>query len=600
MKLKLNPIATSLCLALGTLFAPAASLLADTSSKDPSSVTTADSLSAEKKITADMEKISSETHALQEQMAALQAQLKELKQAQHQLVANQVDNYGTSKQSLASTQTNAMLTSNKNIAKPLSNTVQAQPLSSTQSSSVVKLATATSIQPVSPDVYGPISVQQLTTEQQDYYNQLALKALRQSGYMGGSPVVTSPYLGVRTQYNGSNLIINMSAINSDVALLQQEQNLEDAAIALGIPSPKNPRVAVSGEIQPVISTLKPYSGSNTSSITLGDAELDMVALVDPWVRGYMSFVYNGNPMPPISNASSSTLSLDRGFVTLGDLNKLPVYASIGQLYVPFGQYSSYMISDPVTELLGEIKAISGVLGYQAKAKTGLNASIFTFENQTQHGGTTTTGSSSIGAWGANLDWVQANNTINSDIGLSFVSNIANSIGLQSTGATQAFAGFGSTTQLPGTLSPEALEHSVPGLDVRGHIGYDAFTMYGEFVGATRHFAPQNMSFNGEGAQPAALYGEGVYQLNMFNKPTSIAVGYGHTWQALAANLPENRYLAAINWAAFQNTIASIEARHSVNYSSTSTANGGNLPNSAAFNPPGHTENALTGEITLFF
>ena len=44
-------------------------------------------------------------------------------------------------------------------------------------------------------------------------------------FIAGTPVVTSPYLGARPAYDGSDYIVNISSINRDVRLMEQRRRL---------------------------------------------------------------------------------------------------------------------------------------------------------------------------------------------------------------------------------------------------------------------------------------------------------------------------------------------------------------------------------------
>ena len=58
------------------------------------------------------------------------------------------------------------------------------------------------------------------------YNPVALMADGHVvSYIAGMPVVSSPYLGDRPAFDGSDYIVNISSINRDVRLMQQRRRL---------------------------------------------------------------------------------------------------------------------------------------------------------------------------------------------------------------------------------------------------------------------------------------------------------------------------------------------------------------------------------------
>ncbi len=543
-----------------------------------------------------MAQISQEAAALQKQMETLQKQLVALKKQERQLAHE-------TKQASAAT---------KQKANPPSSTAAAPTAVVSPTGVVTPLTpnsqaviTAQNVIDFDQPPGGPQAPPVLSQAQQDYYSQLALNALKRSGYVGGSPVTNSTYLGVRSQYDSFDLVVNFSSVNTDLALLQQSQAYQDAAAKLGVPISARPHLNVSGAIQPLVSYQTNYGGGNNSSITLNDAELDLVATASTWITGFLTMEYSQTPTDgPINSVDSSPVRIGRAFVTAGNLNKFPLYLSAGQMYVPFGQYTTYMITDPLTEDLGRTKALAVVLGGHEKQDGGLTGQLYAYQGFTTISNTTAaTGNANINQWGANLGYGFDVKGWSSRTTASYINNIADSVGMQSTGNgyNNGFPGFGNQPFPTGPNPNEGIVHNVPGIDAREQLGYGPFNFMGEYTGAARSFDPTNMSFNGHGAKPQALSVEGDYEFNAFTKPWAFSVGYGHSWQALALALPENNYLVGINVAVLRDVLATFEYEHNGNYTGADTASSNNSATpGATSNSPGPHENVIMGEITAFF
>jgi len=207
-------------------------------------------------------------------------------------------------------------------------------------------------QPTHPR-YTPIAVQHPATK--------AKNNLLTGIYLGGTPVFTSPYIGIHSAYDGSDLVVNASSVNLDVRLLKQQQAMYDALEKAGLPGPDHPIVELSGEVagQGIVRTTSP--GNTTADIDLTTATFDIFAKINPWVSGFMSIDYDNSQLGPY-RVGNSNLSLDKGFITIGNLNRSHLYGSLGQLYVPFGQYSTFMLSASLPQLLARVKARAVVLG----------------------------------------------------------------------------------------------------------------------------------------------------------------------------------------------------------------------------------------------
>lgn len=404
-------------------------------------------------------------------------------------------------------------------------------------------------------------------------------------YIAGNPVVSAPFLGPRSEYNGSDLLINSPWVNLDLHLLQQRQKLNNYYKAHDIVAPDT-LVDISGKAEAQVTASRPYTGNRTSDIDLSGAEFDINAMVNKWSMGFLAFSYDNSPASSGRRVENTRLFLDRGFITFGNLNSSPFYATLGQLYVPFGQYSTSMISDPLTKLVGRSKARTIQLGYsqQYANHTGLNAALFTFRGDSQ-----TTSTTRINTIGANVDYSFNFTQWNGDIAASYISNMGDAGGMQKNGASTGFTGFSGN---------QALDHRVPGVDVRGSLGVGPLTFLTEYVTSTRDFALSNLSFNGRGAKPQALHIEGIYNFPMWGKPSLIALGYDQTKDALALLLPKQRYIAAFSTSFWKDTIESLEFRHDINYGAGNSAAGQNqavIPNGL-----GHSSDNAILQVGVYF
>ncbi len=78
---------------------------------------------------------------------------------------------------------------------------------------------------------------------------------------------------------------------------------------------------------------------------------------------------------------------------------------------------------------------------------------------------------------------------------------------------------------------------------------------------TEAFREQDLSFNGKGAKPQAVQGELDMTFTAFNRPSSIGFGYQWSKEALALNLPKQRWIGVFNISIWKDTVESIEYRH---------------------------------------
>ena len=427
-------------------------------------------------------------------------------------------------------------------------------------------------------------------ESLEFYPTLLIADEHVVTYIAGTPIVSVPYLGARPSFSGSDYIVNISSINRDIRLMEQRRALYRAYERLGDPVPNQPIVALSGKIEPLASFNDPYYGNSSGDLNLGSTELDVAAALNDKVEGFIGIIYDDAP-PSIGGqrVSNSAFSLSLGFINIGNLDQTPFYFTAGQLYAPFGRYSSSMVSATLPMLVARTLTRPFILGYKTQEGSGPYAAIYGFKSDTN-----LTNSS---AGGVNLGYMIENHKVTGDFGVGFIATIADSLGMQSNNANIGlFGGFASPT------NGNELVRKTPGIDFHGNLSVDRYNVTAEWLETTEPFRAQDLSFNGSGARPRAGQVEGSVTFMAFNKPSSVGAGYQWTQQALALNLPAQRILGVFNICIWKDTVESLEYRHDIDYNSNQTANGA-APDGVVNAPTvgsGKASNSVTLQIGVYF
>lgn len=411
---------------------------------------------------------------------------------------------------------------------------------------------------------------------------------------GQAFVSTGPYVGVPIQYAGNDLVINSPSVNTDLQLLQIRKSIREQLMAMGGTLAKEPyhsHLLLSGAVESQINYTNIGGAPSTSYIDVSNASLDLFMLgPSDWILGFMEFSYDNSP--PINNSytvSNSRLYVNKAFVTLGNLHDAPYYGTFGKYYVPFGAYASLMISDTLTKVMMRTKANAITLGVSEPGPNSFFGSLYFFRGDSHAASV-----SKINNGGINLGYNYKVGYFKGNIGGGIIANIADSAGFQSGNGFSQY---------------EQITHRVPGYDVRGIVALGEHVDFiGEFISGTTAFNPNDMSFNGRGAKPWALDTELAYTFTIFdNKPSTIAVGYQKSNQALSLGIPMNRYSLVLNTSLWRNTLQALEFRRDLNYAASDTANG---PTGAASTPgqctaaactaSGKYDNAVTAQFSYFF
>jgi hypothetical protein len=112
---------------------------------------------------------------------------------------------------------------------------------------------------------------------------------------------------------------------------------------------------------------KNKAGNSSSDITLATAELDIEAKLHKYATANMVLLWEEDDTEPVD--------IDEGYITLGNADFFPLYLKAGRMYVPFGNFETNFVSDPLTLELGEIQESAYQFGAFYK---GIDLSVYFF------------------------------------------------------------------------------------------------------------------------------------------------------------------------------------------------------------------------------
>lgn len=425
-------------------------------------------------------------------------------------------------------------------------------------------------------------------------------------YAHGLVVVTSPFVG--KSYSPYDLLTEVSSTNTDLLLLKERKALELYAEEHNEILPDRPVLDLSGAVEGKGIYTGGYkrTGSSSSDLNLSRVEFDVVSEIGPWATAAVMLNYEDKPpQAQSSNSPNFTLSnsrvkVDRAFLTIGNLNKFPVYFSFGQVYAPFGTYSSYLMSDTLPKILGHVKARAASLNFN---KWNFLATAYLFK-----GDSYVTNNKIINNWGINLDYqikpfdtlnVLRNFNLATDFGVGYIANIGDSKFLQ-----ENIFGIASNSALaPQPANFEQLQNRVPAVNAHMSLDWTPFHVFSEFVCTTTPFNVNDLSFNSHGAKPSAFEIEGTYTFNMWQQKYAFTLGYNKSWQALALGsaMPKESYATALSTSIWPFTVETLEIRHDVNYNYGDTG-GSNNRNATVtvLGSDSRTQNVVTLMFGVYF
>jgi len=267
--------------------------------------------------------------------------------------------------------------------------------------------------------------------------------------------------------------------------------------------------------------------TDESDVDLATVELAVDARIVGHVDGHVLFKYEDDDV-----------FVDEGFIALSGTESFPAYLIAGRQYVPFGNFTSYFVTDPTTLILGETNGGAVVAGYRfGDERVDFSAGLFNGKID-QAGDDDTIDSFVLSVTAKPLDVLTA--------GVSYTSNLASADAF----FEDAIDGVGVTE----------LQDLVGGWSAFVNVDVlDRFMIIGEYMGALDDFQAGELYDTTDTTQrkPTAWnieLGAGI------TEDLEVAVRYGGSDDG-ADVLPETQYGVVLNWGFFENTNLALEYLH---------------------------------------
>ncbi len=268
---------------------------------------------------------------------------------------------------------------------------------------------------------------------------------------------------------------------------------------------------------------------DSSDIALAKVELGIDADIAKHVGGHILFLWEDG---------DDSVNFDEGFIILDGEDVVPLYMNVGKLYVPFGNFESHFISDPLTLEIGETSEGAVKAGY---TNEWVEACVSVFNGDVDETGDN---DSHIDDFVASINITPTiSEDFNLSFGVSYISNIAESDGLE-----------GETS---GTIVED-----VAGMGAFVSIAYkERFFLELEYVSAIDNFHAGDLSFD-NGSRDLEPETWNIEFAFLPIEDLELAVRY-EGGNDLGDNfLPDTRYGGVVSYSLFEATTLAAEYLHS--------------------------------------
>jgi len=286
--------------------------------------------------------------------------------------------------------------------------------------------------------------------------------------------------------------------------------------------------------------VSPAHGDDTSDVTAHKFELGLEAQINDWVRGDILIKHEE------STDNDGELEVENVRLTVADPDG-PWFVEAGQYVLPFGVYTSYMLSDPMTKELGETLDSALQVGATAGIFTG---SVYAFQGDQQD---------TISNFGASAQVNVEAEAATFFAQLSYLSDLAE---------TNAIVDGGWVS---------------PGVDKVGAWMLSAELGVGDFHFVAEYLAAMDGFEDAGGDKPRVYNLEAAYDFAAMGKDAYVALGFQGARDAGNAvwELPEKRRLGTVAMEIFEDTWVGLEYKQDKDFA-------------------GEKETTLTGRLSVEF
>jgi len=284
----------------------------------------------------------------------------------------------------------------------------------------------------------------------------------------------------------------------------------------------------------------------SSDLTLATVELEIDAELSDIVSSHVLLLWEEDETEPIE--------IDEAFILLDGIADAPVWIKAGRMYLPFGNLTSYMITDPLTLEIGETRASAVAVGFNLG---GAYAQAYAFNGDIDKAGK----DSHIDNFGAQIGYIVVHEGFNLDAGISYINNLA-----ESDAWGDEFEDYGGYE----------MKDYIDGFGAHAVVEVGAFNVIAEFICALDKpkYIDEETGAIEKRAAVKVWNLEAGYSFGLLGKDTIVALAYQGTRDADSmlpqgygaeddelAFLPEQRYMAVIGAEVFPYTSLALEYAH---------------------------------------
>lgn len=280
---------------------------------------------------------------------------------------------------------------------------------------------------------------------------------------------------------------------------------------------------VEGAIEIEAGFSEDYDGTKSSDVAVATVELVIDSTINKKITTHILLLHEED---------DTSLEVDEATISFKMNESFKLTA--GQLYLPFGNYETNMISDSMPHEFSEAREIAVQLEFE---NGNLTTTFYAF-----NGDVVKTGDDeSIDSVGVNLTYFSDK----TKLGISYINNMSDSDLI--------------TDSL---VDSTAVTSTVAGLSVFATQSFGNTSIYFELVSALDEFTASDLTASTSNDKPSTVNLEAGFELT---DKSMFSIAYQASNEAAAFDLPETRYLASYSMELMKDTSLAFELAADTNY-----------------------------------
>ncbi len=283
------------------------------------------------------------------------------------------------------------------------------------------------------------------------------------------------------------------------------------------------RILFSGLLEVEAQQISPDEGDRSSDLYLATMELGVAAQVNDWTSAEIVLLYEDD------GTHSGDITVDSGVIRIAD-PQASWYLVTGQYALPFGNFSTHLVSDPLTLEAAETYDVALEAGYEI---SGATFAVYVFKGDQQD---------EISNGGVRFGYGFERDDLAVSTHIGWINDLSESDSVVDEGSTAL--------------------NKAPAWSLFAQLDWGAFTIIGEYLAATEALAVYNTS-----DKPSFYNLETAYHFEALDRPMTLALGWQGSEEArnYAGGMDEKRALAALSLGLAESLVLALEVARCEDY-----------------------------------